>query len=52
MAKEDEASEDEDSNIFDDNVIIDRLPEDKASLVSLLGEVKQKIKEYKQVFLK
>jgi hypothetical protein len=32
-------------DIFDDNYIIDKLPKDKNKLVSLLAEVKQRIKE-------
>jgi mRNA (2'-O-methyladenosine-N6-)-methyltransferase len=38
-------------DIYDDNFIIDKLPSDRAKLVALLGQVKSKIKEYKQAYL-
>lgn len=38
--------------MFDDNVVFDRLPESPAHLKELLGDVKHKIKLYKQMFTK
>jgi len=48
--------EDDDSdnseNIFDNNFIIDKLPTDKKILSSLLIEVKNKLRQYKNLYLK
>jgi hypothetical protein len=46
------ASESEDSQIFNSQEVVDRLPEAEAELNSLLGQVKGKLKQYKQQFLK
>lgn len=50
-AEEEELSENSE-DIYDNNYIIDRLTTDRNKLGSLLAEVKQKIKEYKQIYLK
>ena len=39
-------------DVFDDNIVFDRLPENPGQLKDLLGDVKQKLKYYKSLFLK
>ena len=40
------------SNVFDDNFILDRLPDDQRELTDMFGVVNEKIKYYKQIYLK
>lgn len=44
-------SEENSEDIYDDNFIIDKLPNDRSKLIAMLGQVKSKIKEYKQLYL-
>lgn len=44
-------SEENSEDIYDDNFIIDKLPSERGKLLAMLGQVKAKIKEFKQLYL-